>query len=672
MITDALGKVTSYAYTPVGAPPAQVVIKDPLLNQATVNYNTYGMPTSVNDPNNNTTTLSYDPSNHGQLTQVSDPLGNTVKDGYDAIGRPSSVTDANGKITTYGYDLMDRITSVTDAYGSITRYIYGANDKPVMLIDAVGNKILYEYDDRDRITKMTDQLGRYETYSYYRNIEITPSTGDNLKNYTDRKGQVTTFNQYDLMNRLRQVTFNDGSTIQYVYDAAGRATSISDSLSGTIWYTYNDYGCPTCDGRGVDRISQEQTPNSTVNYTYDADGRRASMTVAGEPAVTYGYDDAGRLTSLSRVVGSGSRTYNLGYDNGGRRASLSIPLATGIDNVTTIYGYDIANRITSMLLQGASATIENLSYTYDSNGNRTSFGRIAAQSLSPAISATIYDEANQMLAYNSKNLTYDANGNLQTKTDVCGTTTYTWDVRNRLTGINGFKPDCSALTASFSYDALNRRISKTINGTTTQFIYDGRDVTQEIKGGVKTNYVRSLIIDEPLTRITGSTIRHYVTDALGSVMALADDTGVTKTTYVYDAFGNATTTGEISDNPFQYTARENDGTGLYYYRARYYSPEMQRFISEDPIGLIGGINFYSYVKNNPLRFADPFGLKECDKEEPCSKQLKLDQADCSLKFAQCMGWGSWKFWKYAKCAKDYAVCMEKARYKAYDCVDRGQ
>jgi RHS repeat-associated protein len=154
---------------------------------------------------------------------------------------------------------------------------------------------------------------------------------------------------------------------------------------------------------------------------------------------------------------------------------------------------------------------------------------------------------------------------------------------------------------------------------------DGWDVIQEITSGVKTNYVRSLNIDEPLTRITGATIRHYVTDALGSTVALTDDSGAVKTTYTYDAYGNATATGETSDNPFQYTSRENDGTGLYYYRARYYSPEMQRFISEDPIRLRGGINFFAYVDsvgkppvpqtnlyqythNNPVNYIDPLGL----------------------------------------------------------------
>lgn len=112
-----------------------------------------------------------------------------------------------------------------------------------------------------------------------------------------------------------------------------------------------------------------------------------------------------------------------------------------------------------------------------------------------------------------------------------------------------------------------------------------------------------------MTRIQGSTVRHYVTDALGSVMALTDDSGAVKTTYVYDAFGNVTITGETSDNPFQFAGRENDGTGLQLDRNRYYSYELLRYIGEDPIRLRGGdINFYVRVKSNPVNYIDPLGL----------------------------------------------------------------
>jgi RHS repeat-associated protein len=135
-------------------------------------------------------------------------------------------------------------------------------------------------------------------------------------------------------------------------------------------------------------------------------------------------------------------------------------------------------------------------------------------------------------------------------------------------------------------------------------------LVQEIENGfVSANYVRTLNIDEPMARIkSDGTMRYYHQDALGSGIALTDETGALKTTYSYDPFGNTIISGETSDNPFQYTVIENDETGLYYYRARYYSPELQRFISEDPIGLAGGINQFTYVGNNPVNFVDPLGL----------------------------------------------------------------
>jgi RHS repeat-associated protein len=137
------------------------------------------------------------------------------------------------------------------------------------------------------------------------------------------------------------------------------------------------------------------------------------------------------------------------------------------------------------------------------------------------------------------------------------------------------------------------------------------DIIQEIEDGMVTaNYIRSLNIDEPLARLDSlGGVRFYHTDALGSVIALTDELGEIKTQYNYTPFGTVEVIGEESDNPFQYTGRENDGTGLMYYRARYYSPEMKRFISEDPIGMLGGVNFYSYVGNGPVNFTDKMGLK---------------------------------------------------------------
>ena len=320
------------------------------------------------------------------------------------------------------------------------------------------------------------------------------------------------------------------------------------------------------------------------------------------------------MENIRQIISGIEQKFNFVYDNGGRRERLKS--FNGASLVTeTIYGFDNASRLLEMKhLNSLSQILEQVNYGYDANGNRTNMNRPSVNLPTPnPVTNTSYNEANQMLSFNDKNIVYDNNGNMTSVTNSCGTTNYTWDVRNRLVAINGFNTDCTALTASFKYDALGRRIEKTINGRTIQYLYDGLDIVQEIENGaVSVNYIRTLNIDEPLARIkSDGTVRYYQQDALGSVIALTDDNGIVKTTYSYDPFGNVTISGEASDNPFQFAGRENDGTGHLFERYRYYSLDLLRYISQDPIGIAGGdVNYYVRVGNNPVNFVDPLGLAE--------------------------------------------------------------
>lgn len=130
-----------------------------------------------------------------------------------------------------------------------------------------------------------------------------------------------------------------------------------------------------------------------------------------------------------------------------------------------------------------------------------------------------------------------------------------------------------------------------------QELTGGSPTANILEGGVDQNYLR--------TDVGGSW--NYLSDALGSTLALADAAGVVQTEYTYGPFGTTTASGLSLSNTAQYTGRENDATGLYYYRARYYNPEFGRFLSEDPIGFRGGINKYAYVGNSPLNYTDPLG-----------------------------------------------------------------
>jgi RHS repeat-associated protein len=175
-----------------------------------------------------------------------------------------------------------------------------------------------------------------------------------------------------------------------------------------------------------------------------------------------------------------------------------------------------------------------------------------------------------------------------------------------------------------TYDALGRRVSKyvlsavegTINGIITTFQYDGLDAIRENGGAGVATYLRTLAIDEALTRTEGDTTATYLSDILGSTVALTDASGAPVTTYTYAPFGEVSISGASSSNAFQFTGRENDGTRLYYYRARYYDPIRSRFVSEDSIGLVAGINRLTYTSNNPLRSRDPLGLIEWPFDAP--------------------------------------------------------
>ncbi len=154
--------------------------------------------------------------------------------------------------------------------------------------------------------------------------------------------------------------------------------------------------------------------------------------------------------------------------------------------------------------------------------------------------------------------------------------------------------------ASFQYDALGRRQRRVVGSTTTDWVYDGLTPVQEQDGAqVTANQLTGLGIDEYLARLEGSATRSLLPDALGSTVALADEAGAVQTEYTYAPFGATTVSGQTSTNPHQFTGREADGTGLYYYRARYYHPTLGRFVSEDPLGFVGDdTNLYAYVSTS--------------------------------------------------------------------------
>ena len=584
-ISGPLNHSSSYEYNSKGEVIRET---DALGNQYTFAYNAAGQMISVTNPLQHTTQFVYD---QGDLIKVIDPLGHSSDQFTDAAGRIISETDSSGRTVRYEYDALDRLTRVTDPLQGVTLYSYDANGNLASVTDARGKITSYTYDNMNRLATRTDPLLRVVSYEY----DLT----GNITKITDRRGKVTTFT-YDGVNRATFAGFGTTtsggtttheSTVTFTYEAAGcgcggtggRLTQLVDSVSGTISYTYDNF----------DQVISETTSQGTVSYSYDSMGRKTSMTVAGQPTVNYAYDNNDRLTQITQ----GSATVSFTYDNSGRETSITLP-----NGVVTEYGYNAASQLTGLTYKKSGNVLGNLTYEYDAAGQITKVGGTFARTdLPQAVSSTNYNSGNHQTGFGSQTLTYDLNGNLTSD----GTNTFTWNARDQLISISG-----PGLNASFQYDGIGRRISKTVNSSTTSSLYDGLNVVQEAVGGSATANMLAGSVDEVFRRTDSSGSWGPIADGLGNVIALTDAAGAIQASYTYEPFGKTTASGSASSNPSQYTGRENDGTGLYYYRARYYSPALQRFISEDPIGFAGGINFYAYVENDPISYSDPLGLQK--------------------------------------------------------------
>jgi RHS repeat-associated protein len=559
---DPLGNVTQYSYTDTGGAK--------------------GLVQKVTDPLGNVTTLAYSPA--ADLAAVTDALGNSVEFQRDLVGRLQRVTDAVGASTFSEYNRVDQVMKITDANSGVTSFSYDAKRDPTAVIDPLGRAVeSYVSDDMHRLTRRTDAKGGVETYDY--------DSASRLLAATDRKGQRANL-EYDRQNRVTSITYAGGGTERRDYDAAGRLISIRDSV-GTIAFNYDE----------LDRVVREITDVgglvNTVEYEYDALDRRIRRTVNGIDPTTYAYDLASRLTT----IGYRGKTVGYEWDAASRLTAKVLP-----NGIRQEYAYDKASRLTEIRFRKSDGTlIDSIAYAYDPNGRRVARTMNLPTNVETPMKGT-YDEANRMTSITfpatgqTCTLAYDANGNLASKACPGGTTTYTWDARDRLIAIAG-----PGVTASFRYDALGRRVQRVVNGLSTGYLYDGVQALAEF-GANEAALLTGLAIDEAIGRFAASGDRTLLTDALGSVVAEARADQTIATAYGYSPYGETVRSGEDSGNSTQYTGRENDGTGLYFYRARYYEPGIKRFLKEDPLGFKGGLNTYVYGDGSPTGGSDPFGL----------------------------------------------------------------
>ena len=568
---------------------------DPLQRTTTYQYDALNRLISVTDAAKATTTYGYD--NNGNRTSIKDQLGNVTTMVYDAKNRLISKTDPSGNMTKYQYDAKDELIATISPIGRVTSRTYDARGNLASVTDPSSGTVSYAYDNENHLISLTDQRGNTTHFTYdalYRQSGSTDPVGNsseiaydangNVVQKIDRLGRTTTIT-YDALNRVQTINFPDAS-VSYTYDSAGRTTQVSDSESGSLSRTYDP----------ANRVLSETQAAGTVQYTYNIAGQKATMTAGNRPVVNYGYDSAGRLSTITQ----GPEVFTYSYDALSRVSGLARP-----NGVPTTYQYDVSGRL-AQIQHGVNGAIENLGYSYTPDSQITSISSVNDAPLQATTgNASTPDPANRIAQFGTDSFTFDQEG--QTLTDTNSNTNagaqYTWDARGRLTQVTL----ANGQTVNYVYDALGRRISRSLNSVTTQFLYDGQDVVVDLNpDGSVTDYLNGPGIDQKLRQSGTTGPLYFLRDHLGSTVGLTNAAGGLLEREKYDSYGNSNA-GAFTR--YLYTGREFDSaTDLYYYRARYYSPQMGRFISGDPLGFLGsGTNLYAYTQNNPIGRTDPSG-----------------------------------------------------------------
>jgi RHS repeat-associated protein len=638
---------TSYAYEPIFSQVTSST--DPDGNVTTLGYDSLGNLTSVTDPMGNRRTAAR--SSMGEIVVTTDPMSNQEDFNYDSAGDVTAVYDpVTFNATGFGYDTIGRVTSVFDLYGNTTNIVYDNDDNVTSVTDPLGHTTSYQYDALGRLKQLTDADNNISTTNYS-GIFGTATACDALNNCSS--------SAYNALGQLTSAEDAGGVTVDLAYDGLGRATSISSSNSSTISYGYdalrrltsangNPLGkiVPTWDS--LDRLLSEEQYDGTffkgkVSYTYDNNGNRLSMTAGDQPVVNYTYNADSQVKSLS----NGTLTASFSYDVDSRRYQAQLP-----NGVNAAYGYDQDSLLTSIGYSANGSSLGNLTYTYDYDGRRSSFGgSLAAVAVPTAMTATYKD--NEIATFNSIGtgpmLAYDKDGHMTQ--DPSSGDTYTWKdgafIKAQGSGSN---------SVDLAYDSLGRRGREGLNTSKTppgfrdpatfcsnssgacpngikpqydtDYLYDGMTPVQQQNYTTCFNapnssscYVTSKDYEENMLKLPDSgevlarTDRQGTTfvpllDGLGSPVGLVDSTGKIATGYQYDSFGAPTQSGSSNTYPYLFGGQEwSDPLNLmqlYHNSARDYSPGLHRFISRDPLG--AGANLYDYVGDDPVNATDPTGL----------------------------------------------------------------
>lgn len=604
VITDALGERTQFSYDAQGR-----LLSSQLPDGRTEQYqrDASGQLVGYTDPAGHTTL--YQNNRRGQVRQRTDAHGRQVQFGYDSYGRLQALVNENGESYRFAWDAGDRLTEQQDLDGSAKRYDYDLLDN-ITAVTAIpapygsGLAVVPETLPAPIVHRLErDAVGRL----------VAKTTDDGRTDYS-----------YDAVDQLTAVTFTDlqGKTqvLAFAYDAVGKLLA-EQSASGNLQHHYDELG----------NLIQTQLPDSRwLNRLYYGSGHLHQINLDGQVISDFERDRLHR--EVLRTQGQLSTRSE--YDRSGRLRSRQRRLNSQPSLMSASaqkhFEYDPADNLVGKLDQQPAAQHRQLLH-YDAtgriiasqdslHGQRETFAYDAAANLldGPQAGAGLVVH-NKLLTYQDKRYRYDAFGRMIEKRSAKrGVQRFAYDAESRLVEVRNE----NGSVVRMAYDPLGRRVEKTEHGSDgyplgeTRFMWDGLRLLQEHKHSQSSLYVYEDEGYQPLARVDGAgplqKIRYYHNDLNGLPEQLTETDGHSVWQATYRVWGN--TLEEVREPYYieeqnlrfqgQYLDRE---TGLHFNTFRFYDPDVGRFTTPDPIGLLGGFNLYQYTPN-PLTWMDPLGL----------------------------------------------------------------
>lgn len=611
----------------------EVLAKDARGNVRRFGLDEQGFVRSITSPLGRQWLLYSDPE--GRLTRLWGPSGFTVDLDYTPQGRPAGVREQGRLRLQLAYDEQGNPGRLLHSDKTTTEFRWLAPGLPLQVKDRLGHSTHFEYDSEDRLRALVDAEGRRTQFAFN---AAERSTAILYPDGTDQRvlqlpgeqalrvfsgGEPLAVVERDAQGRPLLIRYADGETLSFKYDKAGRVLSARNQ-EGEVSFEYNDKGLPTLECFQGRRILHEYEAGGLVSalvlptgerleYEHDADLRLRSVVDWNKERYRFEHVGAeqllrvhapnGWVTSVHRTQAGHVQRIQIGHayspaalfqrtytqDEQGRVVRIEDP------NRTNTYAYDVESQ-----LLGVESTDPAFreGFRYDKVGNRVESNGQRAE----------FGAAHQLLRQGEGTCRHDKRGNLIALEDSRGAWAFEYNSRDLLTRVRG----PNGLEVTFGYDALGRRVWKRCGERLVRYLWVGEHLLREerLEGqrSSTTDYLYLPGTYTPLAmRVDGRTYTFH-TDHLGAPLCVTNCVGQKVWSAAYKGFGRAQVEGRVAQPlrlPGQY---EDEETGLCYNRFRYYHPDLGRYLTRDPLGLVGGPNLYLYAHNDPLNNTDPLGL----------------------------------------------------------------